>query len=95
MVEKSWVDTPESMRAYAYEFIQHPWTEQDNLDAVNELRAMSGDQPLSMERYMENLENLKHGIYPWSKPAPKGFFQRLHNAWKQGKASFVKAMKKP
>jgi hypothetical protein len=48
-----------------------------------------------MERYMENLENLKHGIYPWSKPAPKGFFQRLHNAWKQGKAAFVKAMQKP
>ena len=95
MTEKSWVDTPESMRAYAYELIQHPWTDQDNLDAINELRALSGDRPLTMERYLENDENFKRGIYSWDDPQPKGFFQRLRLAWKQGKASFLKVMKQP
>ncbi|KRL44498.1 hypothetical protein FD01_GL001073 [Lacticaseibacillus manihotivorans DSM 13343 = JCM 12514] len=74
---------------------KYPYTVEDNLRAVNELRALSGDQPLSMERYLQNHENMKKGIYPWSDPAPKDFFQRLHNACKQGKAAFVKAMQKP
>lgn len=95
MAEKSRVDTPEGMRAYACELVQHPWTEQDNLEAINELRAMSGDRPLTMARYLENRENLKRGIYSWEDPSPKGFFQRLHNACKQGKTAFVKAMQKP
>lgn len=95
MSKESWVNSPETMRAHFEEMAKYPYTVEDNLKAVNKLRALSGDQPLSMERYLQNHENMKKGIYPWSEPEPKGFFQRLHNAWKQGKASFVKAMQKP
>lgn len=95
MADKSWLDNPETARAYLNELVQHPWTDQDNLEAINELRAMSGDRPLSMARYLENEANFKRGIYTWDDPAPKNFFQRLRNAWQQGKASFVKAMQKP
>ncbi|WP_407892774.1 hypothetical protein [Lacticaseibacillus sp. N501-2] len=94
MTEKSWLDSPESMRAYAFELVQHPWTVEDNLNAINELRALSGDRPLSLARYLENRENLKRGIYSWDDPVPKGFFHRLSHALKQSKTAFVKAMKK-
>ncbi|WP_243680821.1 hypothetical protein [Lacticaseibacillus manihotivorans] len=56
---------------------KYPYTVEDNLRAVNELRALSGDQPLSMERYLQNHENMKKGIYPWSDPAPKDFFSNV------------------
>ena len=95
MATESWVNSRESMKAHFEEMAKYPNTVEDNLNAINELRALSGDRPLSMERYLENQENMKKGIYPWSEPAPKGFFQRLRNAWQQGKASFVKAMQKP
>lgn len=95
MAQESWVNSRESMKAHFEEMAKYPYTVEDNLNAINELRALSGDRPLSMKRYLENQENMKKGIYPWSKPAPKSFFQRLHNACKQGKSAFVKAMQKP
>ncbi len=38
MTEKSWLDSPETARKYLFELVQHPWTDKDNLDAINCLR---------------------------------------------------------
>lgn len=94
MAQESWVNSRESMRAHFQEMAKHQWTVEDNLAVINEIRAQSGDQPLTLARYLENLENLKRGIYPWDQPAPQNFFARLRLALKKGRAAFHQAMQK-
>lgn len=93
MTQTSWLDSHETAVAHINELLKHPATKEGNLKLLNQLRAQSGDQPLTMTEYLEVLENSKHGIYPWDKVAPAPFFQRLRQALRNSRRAFRASMR--
>ncbi|WP_054716608.1 hypothetical protein [Lacticaseibacillus manihotivorans] len=56
MTQTSWLDSREAAVAHLHEVLNHPATKENNLELVNQLRAQSGDRPLTMTEYLDVLE---------------------------------------
>ena len=58
MTQTSWLDSHEAAVAHLHEVLKHPATKESNLELVNQLRAQSGDRPLTMTEYLDVLEKM-------------------------------------
>ncbi|WP_054718935.1 hypothetical protein [Lacticaseibacillus manihotivorans] len=84
MTQTSWLDSREATVAHIHELLKQPMTDASNLEIVNQMRAQSGDRPLTMTEYLDVLEKSKRGIHSYDEvPQTKPFFQRLRQALKK------------
>ena len=95
MTQPSWLDSHEAAVAHLHEVLKHPATKESNLELVNQLRAQSGDRPLTMTEYLDVLEKSRRGIHSYDEePQTKTFFQRLRQALKNSCNAFKTTMRK-
>ena len=80
MTQTSWLDSHETATAHINELLKHPITDETTLVKLNQIRALSGDRPLTMAEYLDVMEKSRRGIYPWDEVEKLNFFQRLRKA---------------
>lgn len=94
MTHKSWLDDTQS----ALEHFRNQERPDDpqavELAMMNQIRAQSGDRPLTMAEFIEIGENSRRGIHVYMQYAPKGFFQRMQASLKAAARAFTAGMRK-
>lgn len=95
MTQTSWLDSHETATAHINELLKHPITDETTLAKLNQIRALSGDRPLTMAEFRDVREKSRRGIHSYDEdPQAKPFFQRLRQAFKNSYNTFKATMRK-
>lgn len=95
MTQTSWLDSHEAAAAHINELLKHPITDETTLAKLNQIRALSGDRPLTMAEFRDVREKSRRGIHSYDEePQTKTFFQRLRQALKNSYSAFKATMRK-